>query len=228
MVRNKNGNAADNKGNVIERKINEKPPITLEPDKPNNSQNNHARSNKGRSATAITFSKYVNSIPELSNIWNSAKVKGTTPFNKLVKHNLKSIDYNLLTVYNIITPSVCQFNDITLKSNEIAFDSKILNLNLTLSSRTDLHEEGLLIAVMAFQNPKKSNEAQVVLNHISQPIVSLVNQAPFDVMLQLNDSQKQLRDKYQNCIIYLTVIFDSPNFKETIYTHTNSKSFVCN
>lgn len=149
-------NSSEDKGKVLVYHSDKgKVLISEKPAKEKKDKNDSCKSIKGRSDTSITFARYINSIPELSNIWNNAKVKGTTPFNKLVKNNLKSIDYNLLTTYCIITPNISQFNEIALIPSEFSLSTKTLNLNFCIQSSKFLPEDGILIAVMAFQNPKK-------------------------------------------------------------------------
>ncbi len=219
-----NLNSSGSKGKVLVYHSDKGKVLTAE--KPVKEKKETTKSSKGRSDTSITFAKYVNSIPEISNIWNNAKVKGTSPFNKLVKNNLKFIDYNLLTVYNIITPNISELNDIKLQASEIVLNSKALNLNFKIQASKFIPEDGILIAVLAFQNPKRNNEEQLVISHIAKQISSIVSEAPLNLELQMSDIQKQLRDKYQNCIVYLAMIFNGPNLICDEYSATLAKSFT--
>ena len=220
-----NQNSAGSKGKVLVYHSDKGRVLISE--KPAKEKKETPKSGKGRSDTSITFARYVNSIPEISNIWNNAKVKGTSPFNKLVKNNLKFIDYNLLTVYNIITPNISELNEIKLQPSEIIMNSKTLSIDFRIKSSKYIPEDGILCVVMGFQNPKKNNEEQLVLSHIIEKLSSVVSEAPIKLELQMNDAQKQMKDKYQNCIIYLAVIFNGPNLISDEYSATFAKSISC-
>ena len=228
MARIKNvifGSPEGKLGKIVYRTVNGKTFASVRPEKYNASQSEAAKSNRTRFGIAIQFAKYINSIPELSKIWKSAKIKGTTSFNKIVKYNIKSITNSNLSVYNIITPgSLNSFVD----TNNISFDNKTITLSIRLNGKvktTEINSPILIYAVVAFQNPKPKNKIPILITHISQEISSKEVEETVELKLNLNNNQKSLALKYKSCIIYLTTIIDSPFPKKIIYSPTRAELF---
>jgi hypothetical protein len=116
-------------GDYVFRIINGKPFASSRPKKYNASQSESAKANRGKFGITIQFAKYVNSIPELSQIWKLAKIKGSTSFNKLVKYNIKSINDGFLTTSNIITPNL---STSFAGMKNISFDGITIKFNISL------------------------------------------------------------------------------------------------
>ncbi len=212
-------------GDYVYRIINGVPFASIRPKKYNASQSDSSIANRGRFGIAIQFAKYVNSIPELSQIWKYAKIKGYTSFNKLLKYNIKSIHEGFLTTSNIITPNLStSFAGI----ENISFDGKTIKFKINLNNNAEVPEINspfLIYAVIAFQNPKPRNKVPISIIHISQEITFAEIESTNELQLNLNASQKKLLLKYKSCIIYLTAILDLPVPKVGIYSATFAQLF---
>ena len=68
------------------------------------SQTEDSVKNRSKFATVIHFTKLINSTPELSTCWKSAKIEGTSGFQRIIKHNSKIVSGSGLTSKNIIIP----------------------------------------------------------------------------------------------------------------------------
>ena len=212
-------------GDYVYRIINGEPFASLRPKKYNASQSDSSKANRGRFGMAIQFAKYVNSIPELSQIWKCAKIKGNTSFNKLVKYNIKSIHDGSLTTSNIITPNL---STSFAGMKNISFDGIAIKFNISLNNNAEVPEINsplLIYAVIAFQNPKPRNKVPISITHISQEITFAEIESTNELQLNLNASQKNLLLKYKSCIIYLTAILDLPVPREAIYSSTYAQLF---
>ena len=211
MVKIINGVFGDLKGKAgyyVFRIINGEPYASLRPEKYNASQSESAKANRGRFGTTIQFAKYINSIPELSQIWKFAKLEGNTSFNRLVKYNIKSIRDSSLTTANIITPSLStNFADMKI----ISFDGATIKFNISLNINTKApkaYSPLIIYAIIAFQNPMPRNKVPISITHISKEITFSEIESANELQLDLNKSQNSLKRKYKSCIIYLTAILD--------------------
>ena len=215
-------------GDYVYRIINGEPFASLRPKKYNASQSESAKANRGKFGIAIQFAKYVNSIPELSQIWKFAKIKGNTSFNKIVKYNIKSIKEGSLTTSNIITPNL---STSFAGMKNISFDSITIKFNISLNNNTEVPEINsplLIYAVIAFQNPKPRNKVPISITYISQEITFAEIESTNELQLNLNASQKNMLLKYKSCIIYLTAILDLPVPRKAIYPSTYAQLFSLN
>ncbi len=212
-------------GNYVYRIINGIPFASLRPEKYNASQSDSAKANRGRFGTSIQFAKYINSIPELSQIWKFSKIKGNTSFNKLVKYNIKSIHDGLLTTSNIITPNLATH---FANTKIISFDGITIKFNISLNNNTKAPKTNsplLIYAVIAFQNPKPRNKVPISITHISKEITFSEIESANELQLNLTTSQNKLQGKYKSCIIYLTAIRDIHIPKNAIYSSPYSMLF---
>lgn len=228
MVKIKDGILGTPKGKVgkmVYRHMNGDTFASERPDNYNASQSEAAKSNRGRFGMAIQFAKYVNSVPELSKIWKYAKIKGTTSFNKLVKHNIKAIHNGSYTVFNIITPGSGNgfvfFNEISFNKDSIKFkikldeEAKIPGVDYPI----------LIFIVIALQEPKSPQEVLISFTHLYIETSQMQVLDHDDLELFLTDSQRSEAQKYKSCVIYLTAIVDSENPREMAYSSSHAESF---
>jgi hypothetical protein len=76
-----------------------------------------------RFALTVNFAKEINSAPSLSEIWKLSKLKGSNAYQKIIKHNVKHIGENSLTLHNIITPpsTLLHVDSIIIKETHLQF-----------------------------------------------------------------------------------------------------------
>ncbi len=228
MVKIKNGILGTPRGKIgkiVYRHMNGNTFASDRPEKYNQSQSEKSKSNRGRFAAAIQFAKYISSIPELSKIWKYAKIKGTTSFNKLVKHNIKAINNKLLTVNNIITPGlgkgVAYFEDITVNKNLVRFKMK-LDENLLTEETTHPIQ---IFAVLAFQEPKSINDPVFLITHLSEEKSKQVIITNNEIRMELSEPQRKISENFNSCLIYIAAVVDSENPKEIAYSSSYAESF---
>ncbi|MFZ2322310.1 MAG: hypothetical protein WAV89_01305 [Ignavibacteriaceae bacterium] len=81
----------------------------------------------------MQFAKLINTSPELSLCWKQAKIKGTSAYHRIIKHNLHFTKDGLLTVTNHITPAGFDFNPgiVMAENYQLLFnmDFKTVELN---------------------------------------------------------------------------------------------------
>ena len=212
-------------GEYVYRIVNGKPFASLRPEKYNASQSEAAKDNRGKFGTTIKFAKYINSIPELSNIWKFAKTKGKTSFNKIVKYNIKSIEDCSFTTSNIITPNLStHFANMKI----ISFDGVTIKFDISLNNntKTPITNSPLLVfAVIALQNPKPRNKVPTSITHLSMEITLSEIESADELQLRLTTSQNKLQRKYKSCIIYMAAILDMNVPKKATCSSTYAQSF---
>ena len=78
-------------GNAVFRQMNGKTFYSIRPDSYNISQSVKAKESRNNFALAVKFTKEVNKHPALKLVWKRAKLKGTTSYHRIIKHNIKFI-----------------------------------------------------------------------------------------------------------------------------------------
>ena len=104
-------------GNTVTRYRNGKYIVYSKPDNYNISYSDKAVNGRSKFANTVKMAKLLNSVPEISKVWKSAKINGTNAYQKIIKHNSKFISPEGITAKNIITPS-----GFFISAKEIIFD----------------------------------------------------------------------------------------------------------
>lgn len=122
------GSISGKAGNVIVRRRNGKDVVYSVPETYNVSQSEKALLARRKFANTVEFAKAVNSLPQLANVWKSAKVKGTNSFQKIIKYNSPYISNSGLSVNCSITPNGIGFTapSILLDENNLKFAAVLL------------------------------------------------------------------------------------------------------
>jgi hypothetical protein len=187
-------------GNKVYRVMNGKTFVSIRPEKYNASNTEAAVSNRTRFASVIKFAKYINSIPEFSALWKSAKIKGTTSFNRIVKHNIKLFSGNSPSLLNLSTP--------TPGKTEIAFPFSSLylipgtrELILNFSKDNEPGEFTLLILYL-FKEPVKKKSASFEMHHV---VLTISSSAADDIIISPSPAVKSLLKNYKKVIISASV-----------------------
>ncbi|MCL4551545.1 MAG: hypothetical protein M1495_23600 [Bacteroidetes bacterium] len=96
-------------GKYVVRKFNGKKIIALRPTHYKKTKSKRVLVNQNKFAMVSNLAKVVNSNPLLYEIWKSSRLKGFSPYHKIIKANMKHATEDGLSVCNIIVPP-SQFN----------------------------------------------------------------------------------------------------------------------
>jgi hypothetical protein len=111
------------------------------------SQTENSVKNRSKFAYTIQFAKIINSNPELLSCWKSAEIKGTSGFQRIIKHNSKNVSALGITSKNIITPPGIEIVPGSISINESTvtissfFKNDITNPLLKLFTVMKLYNE---------------------------------------------------------------------------------------
>ena len=142
-------------GDTVRRKRYGKTVVYTRPGKYRISKSKQAKAGRNAFALSVAFAKNINSIPELKQIWQLAKLEGIVAYNRIIKYNKKYIEVDKLTTKNTITPGgiYLLLKDLEITGNKITF-------------KIDLSEESLksllqvpfnLYYTLYFHNPISTN-----------------------------------------------------------------------
>lgn len=130
-------------GNLVFRVFNGKEVVSIRPSKYKKSTSPNAIKNKNRFSAVVALAKFVNSLPELSKIWETANIRGNNNYMKILKANLVLTEGGNLSDKNIILPTDGFHNPVT----DIIFNEDKLNVHFSyskedlplLKNKYDLH-----------------------------------------------------------------------------------------
>lgn len=214
--------------NVVVRNVNGKDVVTVRPKKYKKTKSKKAKSVRSRFSIAVEFSKYINSIPILKEVWSIADIKGSSAFNKIEKFNIRNVNDNAPSLKNIITPhpqfnkNICSFpiEDIILKSKEIYGPLKDKNLNYPQLGTYKY----TLVFVFLFLEPKNKDDKYFVLDNFLYPYFNL-NSAENEIMISLNAGIKKKMTLYNKSIIYAAAIIPVDTKIKYLSSLTFTKEF---
>lgn len=206
--------------NKVYRQMNGKTFVSDRSDSYNISQTKSAKNSRQAFGLVVQFAKLITSSPELSYCWKKAKLKGTSAYHRIIKHNLPLTKDGLLSVNNQIIPN--------------GFDyilNCILTEELTLLFNVDLTNS------MISKKPVKINVYNIIsLNNASSKKLRsefLVNTTSFTALYKFSDIQfpinfsnteKKLINNYSSLILYTALVITDIN-KILKHSSSISKSF---
>lgn len=170
----KGGLFGDIKGklsNVVIRKVKGKCIGSVRPLKYKKTKSKKAKNIRSKFSIAVEFSKYINSIPILKDVWANADIKNSSPFNMIEKFNIKKVNDNAPSLQNIISPPIqinnnfCNFpfGDICLDEKEI-----VCRLNDEEAAKPlPVTGEASLLLVLLFFDPKNNNDKYYMFGNIA-------------------------------------------------------------
>ncbi len=215
-------------GNEVHRIVNGKEFTSNRPAKYNISQSKAAVAHRAKFSVMIEFAKYINSIPVLSGIWKTAKVKGTTSFNRIVKYNSRAASEKSPTIYNIITPSenVPSKNIIAFPLREFHFFKEANTIKVILSdssSSFEYNQEYDLTFVLMFLEPIRKKDKYFSLEHIEESCN--ITKDLSEINIELDDSLNVKLNKYKRLIIYFSASRLVGGRRKYIWSSTFAKEF---
>lgn len=211
-------------GNAVFRQMNGKTFYSIRPDSYNISQSVKAKESRNNFALAVKFTKEVNKHPALKLVWKRAKLKGTTSYHRIIKHNIKFIKENRLSVFNIIAPEGEYF---PLKSYVISDDSIILELTSGDIKQSSLFQFpfSLFAVVYLFEPKKKSYEDNLVFS-FSTDFSEVLRKDSNSIAVTIPENIHSYFSKYKNCKTYFSAVFQNPISSKLLWTSTFVVEFV--
>jgi hypothetical protein len=197
---------------------------SIRPDTYNISQSKKAIESRNNFALAVKFTKEVNKHPALKLVWKRAKLKGTTSYHRIIKHNIKFIKENRLSVFNMIAPEGEYF---PLKSYVISDDSIILDLTSSATTQSSLFQFPFsLLAVVYLYEPKKESFEDNLLFSFSTDFSEALSNDSNSIAVTIPENILSYFSRYKNCKIYFSVVFQNPNSSKLLWTSTFVIEFV--
>ena len=114
-------------GNYVVRKMNGKYFISLRPDSYNASQSEKSKRSRKRFGNCVQFAKTISNLPELSAAWRSANITGSSPYHRIIKHNIKLTLDGKLSASNIITPEGLSNPFLSIQFNREFLSASLIN-----------------------------------------------------------------------------------------------------
>ena len=194
-------------GKYVVRKFNGKKIIALRPAHYKKTGSKKALVNQNKFAAVSNLAKVVNSSPLLYGIWKSSRLKGFSPYHKIIKANMKYTTEDGLSVFNIIVPP-SQFNfidDVSLQNNFL--DCKLCCLDkLTQSIRNGrLH----LIIVWSFSKSTESNGGKHSIKLVSNSFALPGNSVASHLQILLKEDVVALIKNSTRCVLFIALAWHS-------------------
>ncbi len=214
------GNIKGKLGNIVFRKLNGKTVLSVRPVKYKPANSKVAKNTRARFASTVSFARFVNSIVPLKEVWSKASIPGINSYQKLIKYNFKATGEDGLTTGNLITPPGIPIiiENLTLNKNQISF-----TVNLGNSKQTNsLCFPFQVFSIIYFNEAKIMFELQNFFDASGISETSGLNRNLYYIQNNLNNEQIALFKKYNECIIYISVISDFSNSKAVNWSSTFS------
>jgi|WetSurMetagenome_2_1015567.scaffolds.fasta_scaffold326901_1 hypothetical protein len=201
--------------NKVYRQMNGKTFVSHRPDSYNISQTKSAINSRQAFGQVVQFAKLITSSPELSHCWKKAKLKGTSAYHRIIKHNLPLTKDGLLSVNNQIIPNGfdCTLNCILTEELSILF-----NLDLTNSGipKNSIGINVYNIISLKRASSKKLSSAFLV-NTTSFTPPGKFNDIQFSI--DFSNPEKKLISKYDSLILFTALVITDIN---KILKHSSS------
>jgi len=194
----------------------------------NKSNSAGAIARRTKFAAVIEFSKYINSIASLKSIWKSAKIKGTTSFNRLVKYNSQYTGEKSPTIRNIITPSenvpakyILSFPIQALHFSKEAGIIKIITQNN--AQLFEFNKNYDLIFILMPLDPKRKKNKYFQLEHIE--MLHHLSIDLTEINIELDNTALTKLNRYKKLIIYFSALHEVCGKLKYTWTNTYAKEF---
>lgn len=203
--------------NQVYRIVNGKPFVSNRPEKYNISQTKQAKNSRLSFGTIVQFAKTITSFPELAYCWKNAKIKGTSPYHRVLKHNLPLTQDGALTLRCQIIPKgfECIFNCELTEDRVFLFNFDITSSGLKASN----FEVNAYTIVALFNTTAKKSELKLLSN--SKSIITTGKPGEIKFSISFPDSEKKLINKHKKIIVYSAIII----LKDGVL-HKHSSSFA--
>lgn len=212
--------------NLVVRRVNGKSVVSVRPATYKKTRSKKAKKVRGRFAVAVEFSKYVNSIPPLREVWAAANRECFSAFNMIEKHNIRQVDDLSPSLRNTITPAglspsaACEF-----PFTKVAFNGSELTGERNPDfdyTRFENNKDYFLVFVFSFFDPKEEGMKHFMLDSAvySGPVFDQDNEQD---SLPVTPAIKEASGLYNKVIIYAAATLRGE--KQCYSSLTHSKEF---
>lgn len=207
-------------GNIVYRKFNGKNVLSVRPDKYKIAKKGPAKNNRNKFAAAVKFCKAINNEGKLSSVWRAAKIQGTLPFNRILKHNLKYINEGIPSNLNTITPegTVIPVTNIDYGNGAITVTVK----NSLIPGSAKEISLFILLLPSAPQNQKSESFLTIILKDEN---VTPTGAAYTEITFNLAPSIKKQLTFYTELYCYSAVTFN-PEKRKIFWSSTYFKKLA--
>jgi hypothetical protein len=170
--------------------------------------------NRANFNNAVKFSKAVNSLPELRQIWNYSNIEGRSAYTKILRFNIKLLKDTIPSLSNRISPKGFGFmaSNLILSNNSIIIDIKLGD-----SSEDLLDLPFTANFVVALFNQKQNISEEVYPFAVATAEFIPENTSEFENIIAYFDStQKQFVESYTKAIVYMS--FTKTDVKPFVYS----------
>lgn len=219
------GNINGKLGNIVARVLYKKTVISTRPAKYKKTKSEKAKYIRGRFAITVEFSRYINSIKLLKDVWNYNFPKCSSAFNMIERYNIKNVGDNAPSLQNIITPPPDENkNYLPSLVDYIRLDGKVINAALSDIDSLKLPEadcEYFLVLVILYYEPKIKSGKYFKFDNI---IFSL----------DINSGSKEIGPiktgsvsaSYKKAIIFSASVAKGTLNNKLYYSNTSAQEFI--
>ena len=198
-------------GEFVFRKMNGGKFVSLSPDKYKISQSAEAKTGRANFAATVKFAKFINSIPELKEIWSTARIEGTNSYHRIIKYNAKRVNSGKLTTANKIIPEgqILTISSISLK------EENQLELNILLP-HDKINFPAELYLIFAFHKDVILKQNLIIENKAEE----------YTLNIPLNNIIISKLANFPNPLIYITILGEKINKEEIFWTSSAAIEWV--
>lgn len=158
---------------------------------------------------SVKFSKSVNSIPALKEIWNRAKIEARDSYQKLMKLNLKAVKDTSATTLNKITP-----DGLPLILSSASVEDNNLKLDFNLPSVGNIQFPAGTFVLMYFDKYDKS--VFKLISEIEEP----ASDGFYQKSITFDDNIIKAFEMDPNPIVYVALAGSAPHSRKIYWTST--------
>jgi hypothetical protein len=182
-----------------------------------------ARAGRSNFSAVVQFAIYINSQPQLKRIWKQSKIKGSTAYNKIIKTNIPLTLNQKLSKTNIIVPRLkYDLPSLIIDLNSICISLTVYKLKEYVGYYK--MEKCTFQFVFVFSNPLNKTNNYYSITGFSE-IITEINNADFNSSFALPVEIKTLIARYNNLIVYFTIIGHEESRSKPGWFSSFAKSF---
>ena len=209
-------------GDFIVRNVNGKTVISAKPKKYKISNSVKSIESRQRFAVTVAFSKVINGLSTLQEIWNLKKEENLSEYQTIHKFNISLSSVQAPTLNNIITPNGTWSPVIDVSIDTEKLTGSLVPFDKQIAIKYD-EAKVSINAVVSLSEPKNADNLYYSIFSLSKEIkdFDFSKQCDFDIGLDPETATDVA--KYNQKIIYLAVAVKSKNNEILCYSKSYSK-----
>ncbi|MEW5844539.1 MAG: hypothetical protein AB1775_14890 [Bacteroidota bacterium] len=196
-------------GKYVVRKFNGKKIIALRPTHYKKTKSKQALVNQNKFAMVSSLAKVVNSNPLLHEIWKSSRLKGFSPYHRIIKANMKYAAEDGLSASNIIVPPTpySLVADVSFSNDRLIFNINHLQFTNLSIQNNQLY----LFVVLSFTKSAKSKKGKSALEYVSRNIILENNSINSSLQIMIEKNIINYIEQGGKCLLFSTLVWKSNN-----------------